>query len=245
MRVIPETTRRAPRTQRGYTLIEVMIAVLVALFLLEGILTIVQNNRKVFGTQNQLAQLQDGQRLVMTMIADVIQTAGYFPDPTANTSAVLTATAPFVAGQAIAGTYNAAAPGDTIRARYVTASGDGILNCSGASNTSGANQIYVNVFSIIGGQLVCTMNGTQYTLMGGVQNLSVLYGVKTNFAVDDNTVDTYLNASQMTVANWSNVITVAVTLTFTNPIYVAGGGQPQTITFQRVVGVMGKAGIKI
>jgi len=64
-------------------------------------------------------------------------------------------------------------------------------------------------------------------------------------AVDDNTVDTYLNASQMVAANWNNVITVAVTLTFTNPIYVAGGGQPQTITFQRVVGVMGKAGIKI
>src|SRR6478672_6107368 len=148
MRVTPKTTSRAPRTQRGYTLVEIMIAVLVALFLLEGLLTIVQNNRRVFGTQNQLAQLQDGERMVMTMIADIVQTAGYFPDPTANTSAALTATAPFATGQAIAGIYNAAVPGDTIRARYVTASGDGILNCSGASNTSGANQIYVNVFAI-------------------------------------------------------------------------------------------------
>jgi len=245
MRLTPETTSRAPRAQRGYTLVEIMIAVLVALFLLEGLLTIVQNNRRVFGAQNQLAQLQDGQRMVMTMIADIVQTAGYFPDPTVNTSAALTATAPFAAGQAIAGTYNAAAPGDTIRARYVTASGDGILNCSGASNTSGANQIYVNVFRIIGGQLVCTMNGTQYTLVSGVTNFSVLYGVKTNFAVDDNTVDSYLNASEMTAANWKNVITVTVTLTFTNPIYAAGSGQPQTITFQRVVGVMGRAGIKV
>ena len=244
MRVIPQTNR-ASRAQRGYTLVELMIAVLVALFLLDGLLTIVQNNRRVFGTQNQLAQLEDAQRLVMTMIADVVQTAGYFPDPTANTSAALTATAPFAAGQAIAGAYNAAAPGDTIRARYVTASGDGILNCSGSSNTSGANKIYVNVFRIIGGRLVCTMNGTQYPLVSGVQNLSVLYGVKTNFAIDDNTVDTYLNASEMTVPNWSNVITVTVTLTFTNPVYVAGQGQPQTITFQRVVGVMGRAGIKI
>lgn len=244
MRFIPQTVR-APRAQRGYTLVEVMIAVLVALFLLNGLLTIVQNNRRVFGTQNQLAQLQDGQRLVMTMISDVVQTAGYFPDPTANTSAVLIAAAPFAAAQAISGTYSAAAPGDTIRARYVTATGDGILNCSGASNTSGANQLYVNVFAVVGGNLVCTMNGTQYTLVSGVQNMSVLYGVKTNFAVDNNTVDTYLNASQMTAANWNNVITVTVTLTFTNPIYVAGSGQPQTIVFQRVVGVMGRAGIKI
>jgi type IV pilus assembly protein PilW len=236
---------RALRSQHGYTLIEIMIAVVIALFLLEGLLTIVQNNRRVFGTQNQLAQLEDSQRLVMTMIADVVATAGYFPDPTTNTSAALTATGPFAAGQAIAGTYNAAAPGDTIRARYVTASGDGILNCSGLSNTSGANQIYVNVFRIIGGNLVCTMNGTQYPLVNGVTNFTVLYGVKTDFTVDDNTVDTYFNASQMAAANWSNVITVSITLTFTNPIAGAGAGQPATISFQRVVGVMNKAGIKI
>jgi len=244
MRAIP-SINRASTAQHGYTLIEIMIALVIALFLLDGVLTILQNNKRVFSTQNQLAQLEDSQRLVMTLIGDVIETAGYFPDPTTNTSAALTATAPFAAGQAIAGTYNAAAPGDTIRARYVTASGDGILNCSGSSNTSGANQIYVNVFRVIGGQLACTMNGTQYRLVDGVQNFSVLYGVKTDFTVDDNTVDTYLNASQMTAANWSNVITVTVTLTFTNPIYIAGSGQPQTITFQRVVGVMGRAGIKI
>ena len=244
MRAIP-SINRASTAQHGYTLIEIMIALVIALFLLDGVLTILQNNKRVFSTQNQLAQLEDSQRLVMTMIGDVIETAGYYPDPTTNTSAALTATAPFAAGQAIAGTYNAAAPGDTIRARYVTASGDGILNCSGTSNTTGANQIYVNVFRVIGGQLACTMNGTQYRLMSGVQNFSVLYGVKTDFTVDDNTIDTYLNASQMTAANWSNVITVTVTLTFTNPVYVAGSGQPQTITFQRVVGVMGRAGIKI
>jgi len=244
MRAIPSIDR-ALRTQHGYTLVEIMIAVVIALFLLEGLLTIVQNNRRVFGNQNQMEQLEDSQRLVMTMMANVIETAGYFADPTVNTSAALTAAAPFAAKQAIAGTYSAAAPGDTIRARYMTASGDGILNCSGSSNTTGANQIYVNVFRVIGGQLVCTMNGTQYPLVSGVQNLSVLYGVKTDFTVDDNRVDSYLNASQMTAANWSNVITVTVTLTFTNPIYQAGGGQPQTISFQRVVGVMSRAGIKI
>jgi type IV pilus assembly protein PilW len=222
-----------------------MVAAAIGLFLLGGLLTIVQNNRRVFATQNQLAQLEDSQRLAMTMIADVIQSAGYFPDPTINTSAALTATGPFAVGQAFTGTYNAAAPGDTIRARFVTANGDGILNCSGSSNTTGANLIYVNLFRVIGSQLVCTMNGTQYQLVSGVQNLSVLYGVKTDFTVDDNTVDTYLNASQMTATNWNNVISVTVTLTFSNPVYVAGTGQPQTINFQRVIGVMSRSGIKL
>ena len=62
-------------------------------------------------------------------------------------------------------------------------------------------------------------------------------------AVSNNSVDTYLNAAQMTAANWTNVIAVKVTLTFTNPLYVAGGSQPQTISIPNVVAVMGRAGV--
>ena len=41
---------------------------------------------------------------------------------------------------------------------------------------------------------------------------------------------------------WGNVITVQVQLTFTNPLYVPNQGQPQTISIQRVVGVMNQSG---
>jgi type IV pilus assembly protein PilW len=235
------------RGQRGYSLIELSVAVLIALFLLAGALTVVQNNGRAFRSQNQLAQLQDAARLALTMMTDVIQISGYFPNPTVNTAAsALTASGPFAAGQAITGTYNAAAPGDTVSVRYATAGGDGILNCSGGANTTGGTQVYVNAFSVAGGQLVCSMNGRQYALVSGVQSLSVQYGVKTNFAVDDNNVDTYLRGSDMTAANWSNVISVKITLTLTNPLFPDGGpGQPQTIGFERVIGVMGRAGLKV
>ena len=73
-----------------------MIALLISIFLLGALLTIVQANRAVFGDQSQLAQLQDSERMALTMMADVIQQAGYFPDPTTNTVAsTLTAVAPF------------------------------------------------------------------------------------------------------------------------------------------------------
>jgi type IV pilus assembly protein PilW len=137
-------------------------------------------------------------------------------------------------------------PGDTVAVRYSTASGDGILNCNGSANTTGAAKVYVNVFSVVGGQLVCTMNGTQYPLVAGVQKLTVVYGVKTNLAVDDNNADTYLRANEMTAANWGNVISVKFTLTFINPLYIAAGqGQPQTLVFERVVDVMGRTGLKV
>ena len=52
---------------------------MIGLFLMGALLTIVQTNRRVFGDQNQLSQLQDNERMAMTMMADVIQSAGYFP----------------------------------------------------------------------------------------------------------------------------------------------------------------------
>jgi type IV pilus assembly protein PilW len=252
--------------QRGFTLIEILIALLIGVFLIGALLTIVQANRRVYGDQSQLAQLQDSERMAMTLMTDVIQMAGYFPSPTLNTmDGSLPATGVFlVAGQSIFGTFSSTAPGDSISVRYMTAGSDGILNCSGLSNPNaigGANILYVNTFTVVNGQLVCTLTSSaapapvQYNLvsgvtnattaagLGGVVNLSILYGVKTNAAAAGNAVDTYLNASQMTAANWSNVISVLVELTFTNPLYTNGSTtQPPTIEIQRVVGVMNQLG---
>jgi type IV pilus assembly protein PilW len=242
MRAITEF--RHLRTQRGFTLLEIMIAMSIGLFLTGALLTIVQTNKAVFVNQSQLAQLQDSERMAMTLMADVIQRAGYFPDPTVNTAGgTLIASAPFANGQTITG-----AAGDSVSVRYMTAGGDGILNCSGLSNpVGGANILYVNQFAVVAGvpsgQLVCTMNGTPYTLVNGVTNLSVLYGVKTNLAAAGNNVDTYLRASQMTPTNWNNVITVMVTLTFNNPLFVAAGqGQAPSFTIQRLVNLMNQSG---
>jgi type IV pilus assembly protein PilW len=236
---------RARAGEGGFTLLEILIALTIGLFMLGALLIIVQTNRTVFGNQNKLSQLHDAERMALTMMSDVIQSAGYFPDPTVNTqTSALTAVAPFALGQAISGTYSAASPGDQINVRYMTTGGDNILNCSGLSNPiAGPNTLYVNSFQVVNGQLVCTMNGTQYTLVSGITNLSFLYGVKANPAAPANDVDTYMNATQVTAAGlWSNIITVQVQLTFTNPLYVANQGQPQTITVQRVVGVMNQTG---
>jgi type IV pilus assembly protein PilW len=188
--------------ERGFTLLEILIALTIGLFLLGALLIIVQTNRTVFGNQNKLSQLHDAERMALTMMADVIQSAGYFPDPTVNTQAsALSAVAPFAIGQAISGTYSAAAPGDQIIVRYMTTGGDNILNCSGQSNPSGGpNTLYVNSFQILNGQLICTMNGTQYNLVSGITNLTILYGVKSNAAAPANDVDTYMNATQVNAA---------------------------------------------
>jgi len=149
--------------QRGFTLLEIMIAMSIGLFLAGALITVVQTNKTVFLNQNQLEQMQDGQRMAMTLMADVIQSTGYFPDPTTNTlGSTLGASGAFANSQAMTG-----AAGDTISVRYMTASGDGILNCSGLSNTTGANTIYVNQFAVVGNQLLVgwgTWNGPESSL---------------------------------------------------------------------------------
>lgn len=242
--------RHLRRHQAGFTLVELSVATLIGLFLLGGLLTLVQDMRRTFGNQNQLSQLQDNERLAMTLITDVVQAAGYYPDPAVHT--ILTsfpAAAPFVsAGQAITGTRNGAAPGDGITVQFRTAPNDGVINCTGNTNLTGANQTYVNTFSVDAlGELTCQLiisgavAGAPAVLITGVNNLQILYGVKTNFAVPDNNVDSFFYADQMG-GNWGNVICVKVTLTFTNPL-AANPGQPATIPFTRVITVMSRAGV--
>jgi type IV pilus assembly protein PilW len=237
------------RRQQGYTLIELMVALLISLFLLAGLITLEQGMRSTYGNQSQLAQLQDNERFALTILGEVVQEAGYFPSPTVYTeTTALPAAGAFAAKQPITGVYSAAAPNDTLSVRFLTASGDTNINCTGGTNTSGAVLLYTNVFSISAGAnpaLQCAVNGAAaQTLVNGVTNLEVWYGVKTNGAVTTNDVDSYLRASVMTAANWQNVTSVKVRLTFTNPLF-GQPGQAATVQITRIIAVMQRSALTV
>jgi type IV pilus assembly protein PilW len=252
---------RLAAAQRGFTLVEMMVAVVIALFLLGGLLTMVQTTRRAFGDQNKLAQFQDSERLAMTMMGDVVQAAGYFPNPLVNTA--LTALPQYgvfaTNGQSLWGQRNDAPPGDTITVRYETASNDGIVNCIGQTNTTVNQVTYINQFAVVQNadgtsSLDCTLMPvvagvagapTTYQLVTGVQTLKITYGVKTDVTTDDNRADSFLRADELQPQDWPNVVCVRIELTFLNPLYAAGQTvQQQTITFSRVIGVMNKAGVQ-
>ena len=249
------TIRRIGRAQRGFTLVELMITVAIALFLLGGLVTILQNVRGAYNSQQALAQLSDQQRFAMTVLTDVIQAGGYFPDPVVwQPTTALPLAGAYAAGQAFTGTYGAGAP-DSIGVRYRTGNSDGVILCDGSSNTAlpPGSQLYTNVFTVVPpagavpGQLTCSLNGAAaVVLVNGVQNLLVYYGVKRDFTTNDYNVDTYLRADQMSANDWSNLSSVRLILTFTNPLFgqpgQPPGQQPATITFERVVEVMARAG---
>jgi len=255
----PSTTIwRMARGQRGFTLVELMVTVAIAMFLLAGLVTILQNVRATYANQQSLAQLQDQQRFAMTVLTDVIQAGGYFPDPLGMTpGSALPAAGAYQVGQAFTGTQGAT---DSIGVRYRTANGDGVILCDGSSNTAvpPGSQLYTNVFTVVPpagavpGQLQCTLTigaaaNAPLTLVTGVQGLTIYYGVKRNPAVVDYNVDTYLTANQMLLAgpngnDWLNISSVRIVLTFTNPL-AGQPGQQATIIFERVIEVMARAGV--
>jgi len=251
------STVRMSRTpgvgERGFTMVELMVAVTIAMFLLGGLLTMVQSTKNAFLAQSSLGQLQDSERLAMVMISDVVQAAGYYPNPlNTNAAAALPATQTFAtAGQGFYGTTGNPT-GDTLSVQYQTASGDGIINCVGQSNTDplGNPHVYANQFSVdpVNG-LECTLStdgvpAAPVVLVAGVQSLAIWYGVKTDFTVQDERVDSYLRANEVAAGGyWPNVVCVRIQITFTNPLYKANNGQNPTVQFSRVVNVMNKAGV--
>lgn len=253
---------RARRAQCGFTLVELMVAVAIAMFLLFGLVTIVENIRQTYFNQQALAQLEDQQRFAMSILTDMIQEAGYFPDPTTwgpGNSLLAVSPTTFGIGQAIYGTHTGAAAPDTLQVRFRTELNDGIINCTGQDNTAlGPNHPYTNTFTVVitppatSGSLWCTLDtGTTVQLVSGVTNLQILYGVKrANALTGDYSADTYLTAANMSRGNastygngdWDNITSVRIILTMANPLFPQAG-QPQTIPFERVVTVMGRGGV--
>jgi type IV pilus assembly protein PilW len=248
--------RKPARAAHGFTFVEIMVAIALGLFLIGGLLTLVQAMRRTATNQSGLSQLQDNERMAMQLITDVVQSTGYFTNPLTNSAAAsfLPGTygpAAFTyGGQALLGNYTAGIP-DVITNRYQTAGttvGDNAINCTGNASTTPAafvNQITVNTAT---NYLTCTLwlNGAQQptvSLVPGITAMSVLYGVESGNGVATNSVDTYLTADLVTAGTlWPQVRSVQVKLTFVNPM-AAQPGQPPTVTFTRNIAVMYKTGV--
>ena len=240
---------------RGFTFVEIMVAIALGLFLIGGLLTLVQAMRRTATNQSGMSQLQDNERMAMQLITDVVQSTGYYTNPLINSApaSFLVGTygpANFTSGQALVGNYTVGVP-DIVTNRYQTAGttvGDNAINCTGNSSATPAsfvNQITVNTAT---NYLTCTVwvNANQpitVSLVPGITGMSILYGVESGNGVASNSVDAYLTADLVTAGNyWPQVRSVQVTLTFLNPMS-AQPGQPPTVNFVRNIAVMYKTGV--
>ena len=209
------------------TLIELMVAVLMALFMATALLFVYVGMRNSYLSQDRLAQLQDNQRVAQTLLSGAIEQAGYFVNPKTDTAiTALTAaqvswpdssTSAYVAGQLLQGFGNGSGSGtqsDAISVRFQTANTDGILNCTGGTNTSGANLTYINTFTINGNnELTCAVNGaTAVPLVSNIGRMRILYGTDTK---NTGAIDAYLPSGVVNSNSlWARVRSVKIFLFF-------------------------------
>lgn len=231
--------RQIPSQQRGVTLISLMIALAIATFLLAGLFQVWYQTRQTFSAQGQLAQLQDNQRMALTMLTNTVQTGGYYPiylnyppNPPPATPYSQSVSFPVkgdftLAGQAFFGTGAASGTGtgDTLEIRYVADANT--LDCLGQSDAVGS--MVVNTYQVVSGNLQCTVVVTPsggaaqpavtLPVVTGVTNLTVLY----NVLIPGTTTYQYQSATTVAAsASWASIQSVQLTLTFANPL----SGQP-------------------
>jgi type IV pilus assembly protein PilW len=216
--------------QRGFTLVEMMVAVTIGLVVILGVTVTFANLKATWNSQDKMAQLQDNERLAMAFLTSSVQEAGYYPDPTSPTPLPAFPDATYgnaVAGQIIVGTPAVAGTSSaTLSTLYATANGDGTLTCQGATNTTGGlvnvrNNFYVdtakktlNCSVVANPSSATTMAAGDTALVSNVASMDVLYGVDTD---GTGTAYQYVAAGAMTADYWKHVKSVRITLNFVSP----------------------------
>ena len=240
-------SRIVNRKMRGFTLVELLIAMAISIILLAGLIFTFITVRTTFTSQTGLSQLQDDQRVAINVLSQVVREAGYYPSPqTVVTATQFPADTNFrAAGQTVVGTGNGGTGtgADVVTVRFAASqsgstTSDFVLNCNGTANTSTATvAIFVNQFTVnTANELTCAVGGgTPVALVGNVSSWSVLYGVDTD---GDRSANQYYNANSA-AALWSQVVSVRLTLNFINPL-ANQPGQPATISLVRIVNLMNR-----
>lgn len=221
--------------QSGLSLIELLIAMLIGMFLIVVVVTLVINMGRNFKTQDQVSQIDDAERFMLTVLNNTVHVAGYFADPTSGdpNKIFVNAGTPdgsaLVAGQFVSGTKGAGTASDTLNVRVQAGSNDGLTNCQGDSNPGAAPVIWINSFAVnASGQLTCTVTadgsvGAPTVLVDNVSSVKILYGVDTDA---DGSVDTYLDAAGVTAGTntktpnfWLAVGSVRLSITLRDTLH--------------------------
>jgi len=203
------------RHQMGMTLIEIMIAMGIGLFLIAGVVQLLAATRQSYNVQDAVARIEENSRFSLVILSENIRLAGYKKDAWDNNLTTFSTTnALFSAGEYISGSEGGTSSSDQINIRFhgnVNSSGnaDGrVIDCEG--NKIGDTNVELS-FSILNSDLICTINGATpgVVLADNISNMQILYGEDTS---NDDAVNKYVSASS--VSNWQNIISVKVGLIF-------------------------------
>jgi len=197
----------AKSCQKGLTLIEIMIALLIGAFLLGGVLQIFINTKQTNRMQEGLSRLQENGRFAMDFLAKDIRMAGY--------TECLTFTVP----TPITGTNGTGTNADTITIQSAGTCAAPLANTPVSATTysiqtgaGGQPAFFVKKDSIVNGVVT---PGTAQELVEGIANMQISYGEDTELdpttKVSTNSAPNYY-VSANSVVNMFRVVSIRASL---------------------------------
>lgn len=223
------------RSENGFSLVELMVAMVIALILIAGVLQILLGNRESFRFQQNMATLQENSRLATFLIENVVAHAGYRADLGANPfhgAEAESTRGVSITRDAVVGGNTADSQNDVLRIRFQAAGG--VHDCQGREIGEGGTtptyetadvDLYVNDQNT----LLCADNTGEGNLIPQpviehVERFKIRYGVDIN---GDKSTDTYTNAPptdpdravvslriQMLLRSESNVLSTPIRRTY-------------------------------
>jgi len=185
--------QHAKRRSAGFSLVELMVALVVGLLLLAGVLQILLGNRESFEAQRGIADVQEQGRLVTFFMENVVAHAGHRVNLIADDDFLFSAEDTddgftLARGAVVTGLENDANGNDAVHVRFES---DGnFSNCEGDPIGTPTDPEIGN-FSLSvddAGELRC--NDVPLTEQDSVARFSVRYGLDTD---EDNVVDAYVD----------------------------------------------------
>ncbi len=169
--------RTSLNRQRGFTIVEFLIAGTLGLLLLGGVGVVFVGANDAFRTQRQVASIQDNGRFALFFLQNEIMQAGFTlgaGGQLINDPFGLVATVASICGAATpCATNGAGTNSDSFAVRY-----EGNTDCNGAAVAGGVveNRFFVDQAAQ---QLMCQGNGggPAQPLAAGVANMQILFGV--------------------------------------------------------------------
>jgi type IV pilus assembly protein PilW len=208
----------------GFTLVEMMIAMALGLFLVLVISQIFLGSKEAYKNIEEMSRLQENARFAVGQLGRVVRMAAYMTDPLGNRAAIFPA-----AARAIDAVDGGGSASDQITVRYQGSGAplaDGsVLDCQG--NEIKGGDLTVNKYYLANGangrtSLFCDNTGTivpataAVELVPNVENMQVLFGEDTDA---DFAANRYVKATD--VANLDNVVSVRLALLLSTNDFIA------------------------
>jgi type IV pilus assembly protein PilW len=196
------------KKRRGFTLVEILVALAIGALLTSGFVQIFSSSKKTYLIQDNLSRLQENARFAMDFLARDIRMAGHINNavPSSIFNGIAVTGCEETNCPTLASAFPTGRSGDAIRVSY-----DSTTDCLDQDVTGRAQ----NIFYVRDQSLQCLGNGPgsrSQPLVEGVEDMQILYGEDTTPNDGNFIANRYLPANDAAL-DMENVVSVRIVLT--------------------------------